>query len=266
MGADLPQTEHGTWVAHRLSVHVLAHGYTHVGRRPNNEDAFAAIERFGLALIADGMGGYEGGEIASQTVIETIVAFFERMSPPGDLGLDDAREDCALARSRMDLAMRIAHGEIGRRKVGALANMGSTAAAVVVQHGRALIAHVGDSRAYRLRGGRLEPLTRDHSLYAEMQAAGAGLPPPERCSFHHVITRGLGVAGDSRPDIRVESVLPGDLFLLTTDGVTDVVGDEAIAAWARKEEPSVLPERLVQAAWDANSHDNATVVALAVLP
>jgi serine/threonine protein phosphatase PrpC len=240
---------------------VVSHASTHVGRRSNNEDAWCAVDRFGLYLVADGMGGYEGGEVASRTVVDTVSKFFARMTPSGEIGLGDSEDGFALARSRMDLALRIAHREICRKKVGELSRMGSTVAAVVLQRGRALIAHVGDSRVYRLRGGRLEHMTRDHSLYAEMEAAGrVSLPPRQQCSFQHVITRALGAPGDSRPDIRVESALPGDLFVLASDGLTDVVSDEAIASWARKEDDSVLAARLVDAAWQNGAQDNITVV------
>ncbi|MDQ3035245.1 MAG: protein phosphatase 2C domain-containing protein [Myxococcota bacterium] len=244
---------------------VVSHASTHVGRRSNNEDSWSAVDRFGLYIVADGMGGYEGGEIASRTVVDTITKYFARMTPSGELGLGDSNDDYALARGRMDLALRIAHREICRKKVGELQRMGSTVAALVVQRGRALIAHVGDSRIYRLRGGRLERMTRDHSLYAEMEATGrVSLPPRQQCSYQHVITRALGAAGDSRPDLRVEEALPGDLFVLATDGLTDVISDEAIASWARKEDPCVLAARLVDAAWQNDAQDNITVVAVAV--
>lgn len=240
---------------------VVSHATTHVGRRANNEDSWCAIDRYGLYVVADGMGGYEGGEVASRTVVETLSKYFARMTPAGELGLADSSGSFALARGRMDLALRITHREICRQKVGELGRMGSTVAALVLQQGRALIAHVGDSRVYRLRGGRLEQMTRDHSLYAELQAAGRmALPPRSECSFQHVITRALGAPGDSSPDLRVETALAGDLFVLASDGLTDVVSDEAIASWARKEDPSVLSARLVDAAWQNGAQDNITVV------
>jgi serine/threonine protein phosphatase PrpC len=248
-----------------IRMRVVSYGSTHVGRRANNEDSWCAVDRFGLYLVADGMGGYEGGEVASRTAVDTLVRYFERMSPVGDVGLSDSRDDWELARSRVDLAMRITHREICRKKLGPLSKMGSTVAALVLQHGRALIAHVGDSRVYRLRAGRLELMTRDHSLYAEMEAAGnVKLPPRSQCTFQHVITRALGVSGDARPDIRIEKAESGDLYVLASDGLTDVVGDAAIASWAAHDEPEVLPSRLVRAAWDAGGKDNITVVVAAV--
>lgn len=245
----------------------IGHASTHVGRRSNNEDAHCAEDRFGLYVVADGMGGYEGGEIASRTAVDTLTRFFERMTPGGTLGLDDASDEHELARGRMDLALRIAHREICRKRVGQLANMGSTIAAVVVQDGHALVAHVGDSRVYRLREGRLESLTRDHSLYSEMEAAGRmSLPPRHQCSFQHVITRALGVPGDSRPDLRVETARPGDVFVLASDGLTDVVDDDVIEGWALIESPATLAARLVEVALEAGASDNTTVVVVEVAP
>lgn len=253
---------------------VVSHASTHVGRRKNNEDSFCAIDRFGLYVVADGMGGYEGGEVASRIVVDTLTKFFERTTPSGAIGLGAGGDgtapvggdDCAIARERIDLALRMAHREIARRRVGPLARMGTTVALVVLQEGRALIAHVGDSRVYRLRGGRFEALTRDHSLYAEMEAAGTmSLPPRQQCSFQHVITRALGAPGNARADVRCEEALLGDLFVVASDGLTDVMSDEAIASYARKEDVRVLADRLVQAAWNAGADDNVTVVVAQVV-
>ena len=243
----------------------IGHASTHVGRRENNEDAHCADDRFGLYVVCDGMGGYEGGEIASRTAVDTLTRFFERMTPDGALGLHDPTDGHELACGRMDLALRIAHREICRKRVGHLANMGSTLAAVVVQDGHALVAHVGDSRVYRLREGKLEAMTRDHSLYAEMEGAGRmSLPPRHQCSFQHVITRALGVPGDSRPDVRVERVQPGDLFVLASDGLTDVVDDDVIEGWALMEPPEALAAKLVEVALEAGASDNTTVVVVRV--
>ncbi|UJR81033.1 PP2C family protein-serine/threonine phosphatase [Sandaracinus amylolyticus] len=245
---------------------VISHASTHVGRRDNNEDAFCADDAAGLYVVADGMGGYEGGEVASRTAVDTLRKYFARMTPDGGLGLEDATDDHALARGRMDLALRIAHREICRKKVGLLAQMGSTVASVVLQQGHALISHVGDSRVYRMRGGILEAMTRDHSLYAEMEAAGRmSLPPRHQCSFQHVITRALGVPGDSRPDLRIERAQIGDVFVIASDGLTDVLEDEQLAGWVLIEPAETLTERLVEAALGAGAHDNITVVVARVV-
>jgi PPM family protein phosphatase len=244
---------------------VTSQASTHVGGRANNEDALLTRDDLGLFAVADGMGGYEGGEVAARTVVDTLARYFERMAPESSVGLDQTEDDHALARGRMDLALRIAHREICRKKVGRLAQMGSTVVAVVTHGERALIAHVGDSRVYRVRRGRLEALTRDHSLYAEMEAAGTmALPPRHQCSFQHVITRALGVPGDSRPDVRIEALAPGDVFILASDGLTDVVSEAMIERCVQDAPREGLAERLVGLALAAGAQDNVTVVALSV--
>jgi PPM family protein phosphatase len=241
-------------------------GSSDVGRRSNNEDAFLADDSRGLYVVADGMGGYEGGEIASGLVVDSLRQYFDRMEPAALLGLSDARGRFAMARSRIDMALRITHRDIARKRVGRLAQMGSTVAMLVVQDGQALIAHVGDSRVHRIRAGTIELLTRDHSLYAEMEAAGnVALPPRSECSFQHVITRALGIKGDSHPDVRVERAEPGDLFLLSTDGVTDVLTDEHLLALSEQVPLEFLAEDITRAAYEAGSEDNVTALAVRIL-
>ena len=233
-------------------------GVSEVGRRANNEDAWLADPTLGLFVVADGMGGYEGGEIASRTVVSTLNHFFGRTR---DTGLADPTDGHAVARSRMDLAMRIAHREIMRQRVGHLAQMGSTAVAMLAHGDHMLVAHVGDSRLYRLREDRLDQLTRDHSLYSEMQSAGLmALPGRHECGFSHVITRALGAPGDSRADLRVESVRPGDLFVLCSDGLTDAVSDEMIELVATESPRAEVARTLADLAYRRGSSDNITVV------
>ena len=233
---------------------------TDTGRRSNNEDALLLAPELGLFAVADGMGGYEGGELASQLALGSLRGYFDLLGPHADFGLE---ADVQLAVSRMDLGIRIADREIRRAAVGPLEKMGTTLVSLVVQGRRALVAHVGDSRVYLAREGRLAPLTRDHSLYAEMEAAGLpGLPPRKLCSFTHVITRALGQGPDSRADIRVVDVEPGDRFILCSDGLTDVLGDDEIEALAC--EPEGTATALVNAAYTRGSADNITVVVVDV--
>ncbi len=236
-----------------------AHAATDTGRRKNNEDTFLSDASLGVFAVADGMGGYEGGEVASRTALDAIVRYFGRMVDDG-IGLGDDTDDHALARSRVDLSLRIAHREICRRKVGRLSQMGSTIALLAVEGDRALVAHVGDSRVYRFREGALEALTRDHSLYAELESSGRGLPPRQKCGFTHVITRALGAPGDSRADIAVHGVRAGDVFLLASDGLTDVLADAHVEAILRSAPAEHLPEILCGEAYEAGSSDNITVV------
>ena len=137
--------------------------------------------------------------------------------------------------------------------------MGSTLATLVVRGDRAIVGHVGDSRVYRLRGGALEQLTRDHSLYAEMLAQGAELPPKDRCPFAHVITRALGMSDESGPDLSTTALRRGDVFLLCTDGLSEPLPETRIAELLALP-PEAACEAMVREAYDAGGKDNITAV------
>lgn len=236
-------------------------GRSETGRRDNNEDGLLALPECGLYAVADGMGGYEGGEVASRLALGSLQTYFELLGDDG-VGLDpEGPED--VARERMALAIRIADREVGRRATGTLAKMGTTLATLVIQNGHAMIAHVGDSRVYRMREGELDALTRDHSLHAEMESTGMSvLPPRRRFRLSNVITQALGQGPDVRPDIRIESVLPGDRFLLCTDGVTDALDEESIA-WLLTRTHGVA-QALVDAAHENGSMDNITALVVTI--
>ncbi|HJL17884.1 MAG TPA: protein phosphatase 2C domain-containing protein [Sandaracinaceae bacterium LLY-WYZ-13_1] len=232
-------------------------GRSDTGRRENNEDAWLALPERGLYAVADGMGGYEGGEVASRLALASLQTYFELLGEDG-LGLCEPGGE-GVARERVALAIRIADREVSRRARGRLSKMGTTLACLFLQGDRALIAHVGDSRVYRMRDGELEALTRDHSLYSEMESAGlAGLPPRTSFHFSNVITQALGQGPDVRPDVTLVSVLPGDRFLLCSDGVTDVLDEESIAWFLTRTEGTA--RELVEGAYDHGGLDNITAV------
>jgi serine/threonine protein phosphatase PrpC len=234
-------------------------GQSHIGGRKNNEDAFLASETLGLYVVADGMGGYEGGEIASQMTVEGLHRFFDIVGPEGEVGMSRAGSGGRMvADDMMRLAIRQASHDIEKVRHGRLASMGSTVAAVLIREGRALIAHVGDSRVYRTRRGILERMTRDHSLYAELEEAGVisvgGL------ASRNVITRAVGVPGYAMPDVTIVDTQPGDTFLMCSDGLTDDVPDGDIAEVLAAFEPKLAAQQLVHRAWHAGASDNITCV------
>ncbi len=238
---------------------VSGYGCTHVGRRDNNEDSLLVDDDVGLYIVADGMGGYEGGEIASRLVVRTLESFFHRADPTDD---DDftwvGRAGETVAEARLALALRQANREVQKRRLGKLASMGSTVVALVVGKARALVAHVGDSRAYRMRGGQLVALTKDHSLFMELVDAGIG---PSRAGVHrNTITRAVGVPGSSRPDFSIIEIEPGDRFLLCSDGLTDVLGEDEIEASVARIPPERTAETLVARAYLRGGEDNITAV------
>jgi serine/threonine protein phosphatase PrpC len=197
---------------------------THVGRRNSNQDAFLASAELGVFAVADGMGGYAGGEIASQLAIDALSELVSRQRRD-----DDVTWPYALARGRdlgenmLCAAARLAHSRIAERRRGKLAQMGSTVAMLLAHQGRAIVGHVGDSRVYRLRDGALQQLTRDHSVYQEMLDNGFDLPALEDFPYRNMITRALGA--QPTPDLSTHALHDGDLFLLCSDGLTGPVPD-----------------------------------------
>lgn len=261
-------------------MHIESCACTAVGRRDSNEDALLHLpciaEGLGLFAVADGMGGYEGGEVASHLVVSTMEETFRRyltdmaachLLLPGLPGL--VAEHKAEKESLLAAAIRLAHTEVAARRSGRLANMGSTVAALVVAEREAILAHVGDSRVYRLRDGRLTQLTRDHSLFEEVRAAGGAqqMASKRDCPFANVITRALGLSDRAEPDVETVPVRSGDIFLLCSDGLSDPLTDDELAqllAASRSEGLVGATRRLVQAAYDAGGKDNITAVTVKI--
>jgi len=198
------------------------------GRRTNNEDAICAEPRLGLFVVADGMGGYEGGEIASALAVDAIHELVRRTAGDADVTwpykIDPRR---TVSENELMVATRLAADRIAAQRQGELADMGSTVVALRLTGNRAVIAHVGDSRVYRLRDGMLVQLTIDHSLAAQLEASG--MTPDPNFAWRHVITRALG-ATTSEPDVQCQVIEQGDVFLLCSDGLSEVLAPAQIAA------------------------------------
>lgn len=234
---------------------------THVGRRSQNEDSHGVDLRHGLFLVADGMGGYEGGEVASSLAAGAMLDFIARdaRDPEGTWPIR-AHAGRSYGENLLAAAVRAAHLEIAAHRArtdfadNPLSEMGSTVAAVLARGRDAVLAHVGDSRIYRLRGGALEQLTRDHSLQAEMAAAGLSWP------HRNVITRALGIPSNHSPDVRRLPLEPGDVFLLCSDGLYEVTPDAVLAAHLAEPDLSRAAQALVDEALRRGASDNVTVV------
>jgi len=231
------------------------------GRRPNNEDAICANPELGLFVVADGMGGYEGGEVASALAVDAIHTMVRRTAGPVDVtwpyGLDPAR---TLAENELLTATRLAGDQIAVRRRGPLCEMGSTVVVLRLADDQAVIAHVGDSRVYRLRGGGLTQLTTDHSLLAELAATGV-VPAPD-FAWRHVVTRALGISA-SAPDVQCLPTAAGDVFLLCSDGLSEVL-DPAHIAQLLAASAETACRALVEAAYAAGSRDNISAVVVRV--
>lgn len=229
---------------------------SHVGRRSNNEDSFCIAQDLGLYVVADGMGGHEGGEVASRMAVEAVEQrlFHERES------YDDL--DAAIA---MTNAVRTATEAIAAHAIDALHEMGTTLAAVWFRDGKAVIAHVGDSRVYRMRRGVLTQLTRDHSMINELEAQGNHqLANLLRDRISHVVTRCISAGCNAEPDVRVVAVEEGDVFLLCSDGLSDVLTDREMERILRAHAAENAGQQLVERAYQRGGTDNITAVVVEV--
>lgn len=238
-------------------------------RRPHNEDRVATDPARGLAVLADGMGGHKGGEVASGLAVETVTrAFLERPGEPApDSPGDEVRgPKTLLARDIIARANTIVY-ETARTQPQYV-GMGTTLVLALFHDDRMTLAHVGDSRAYRLRGGRLEQLTRDHTLMQELIDRGFYTPEEARASLNrNIVTRALGIEPTVNADLREEIILPGDLYLLCSDGLNDMVDDETIRLTLDEFGANLddAVDRLIAAANSNGGHDNISVVLASVL-
>lgn len=227
---------------------------TDVGlRRERNED-FLATRAFGLgvfAIVCDGMGGHRGGERASRVAVAAAVASLEQSSRAEAF---DALRDAALNANDAVVVESAEHAEY--------AGMGTTLVAALIGPETATIANVGDSRAYMLRGdGRLERITKDHSLVAGMVERGEITEEEaERHPRRNVITRALGEP-DVEPDLFVTALVPGDVLLLASDGLHGMIGADAIRdVLMHQRDPARACDQLVERALAAGGDDNISVI------
>ncbi|RLC21333.1 MAG: hypothetical protein DRH56_09625 [Deltaproteobacteria bacterium] len=240
-------------------------GLSDPGRvRKENQDGWTARVRDGLFIVSDGMGGAFRGGLASRIVVETLPALVaERLGNVRDLSGTAAREGLGTAISELSAHLRReTDGEPG------LSGMGATVVAAVIRGRRALVGHLGDSRAYLLREGRLARLTEDHSLVRLLLSQGE--ITPEEAARHPArgrLTRCVGMPGAAMPGIRCPDLRPADRLLLCTDGLTSMVPDDRISAlMAPPLSPAGACGRLVSAANLAGGKDNITVLIISILP
>lgn len=230
--------------------------------RKNNEDAVANLGERGLIVLADGMGGYSAGEVAASIAVETILEHVnERLHQrQQQTHSSKVREEPELLRD----AIVSAHQAIRNCAAGNpnFSGMGTTVVAALVRPDGLTVAHVGDSRLYRMRNRRLQRLTLDHSLLEELISSGQYTrEQAETLVRKNVVTRALGV--DTRLDVDVaqHSIRNGDLILLCSDGLTDMVSDTAIeqALLQPAENLEQLADRLIEMALDAGGRDNVSL-------
>tara|TARA_R110000787_G_scaffold57667_9_gene131586 strand:+ start:238 stop:1071 length:834 start_codon:yes stop_codon:yes gene_type:complete len=239
---------------------------TDVGRvRNNNEDAITIDPELGLLLLSDGMGGYQAGEVASAIANETVLNVVRGESR----GIRTAEEDRNQANwpqtVLLEKAVTQAHKAIHEAAASRpeCAGMGTTIVAVWLHQNRMSIAHVGDSRLYRFRIGELTQITRDHSLVEEMIARGEySRQDAQHMVRKNIVTRALGAEGEVRVELNDRSLEIGDLLLMCSDGLSDLVTDENIRVTLRQyhDDLEAGAQQLIQQALRAGGKDNVSVI------
>ena len=221
---------------------------------PDSEDEFRRKGR--LAIVADGMGGYEGGQEASRLAVETVRYVYDH----------DFIDDPQLVLSS---GLQTAHEAIQRYAIEHphFSGMGTTCTALAIVDGHLSFAHVGDSRLYLIRGDSTTRLTHDHSYVGRL--VESGIVRSEDAETHpqrHILTAALGSGRELTPDIP-EHPIPlqdGDLLILCTDGLWSVVGEEQLSRIAHSNAPAKACQKLIEAALDRGGPDNVTVIILRI--
>jgi len=235
-------------------------------KRELNEDSYLADSNINLFIVADGMGGHAGGNIASKMSVDIIRKRVREARKAGILFSKDAIDNESPAVLKMlEESIKEASAKIFDKsdKQPELAGMGTTVTLMLTHGKRAYIAHVGDSRLYRLRDGRFEQLTEDHSLVNEQVKAGfITSEEAQHSRFRNIITRSVGFESEVTADTQSLEMKPADIFLICSDGLTGMVEDDEIHATIKKSRLAQAPTCLVDLANRAGGEDNVTVVVL----
>lgn len=240
-----------------------AFGKTDIGGRANNEDAFAIHRDNNLLVVADGMGGHQNGEMASASACQSLAA--SATAAAASFDSTDA------AKTWLCQALQDAHQAVVKlnSNQSGLQRMGTTATLSLIQGSKLLVAWVGDSRVYRLRGSTLDLVNDDHVVKYEYWRAGqlsdAEWNSHRRGYTSNVITRSLGSAGKLDVDFREVDVAAGDVVLSCSDGLNNsVTEDQLIAILSSGKSAQVMVEELIKAALAAQARDNVTAVVAVV--
>lgn len=250
----------------------VAAGLTDVGlQREHNEDSFAVVPVHDLFVVADGMGGHQAGDVASKMATQTITDFFETVTT------EDVTWPFSFDPSLSEEENRLVTGvRLANRQIVELGNnsaehqgMGTTVVASLFspRRGRLYIAHVGDSRAYRIRGGEIEQVTRDHSLVNDYIAAMPDMSEEQRSELpKNVITRALGMQEQVSVDIGSFDAHVGDVYLLCSDGLSGMVDDDELCRIVTESSDDLMKvcQLLVNTANEHGGEDNITAVVIRI--
>lgn len=262
------------WTTRRLprtfvtGMKIFAFGHTDVGlQREHNEDNLSVLPEYSLYLVADGMGGHKAGDVASRMAVQAVTAFFQATSQEDTTWPFHFDPHLSVDENRLVTGIKVANKKIFEASTRShdVHGMGTTIVGLLVNPERKkfYFAHVGDSRGYRFRGGKLEQLTRDHSLLNDYLLVMPDMPKEQRDELpKNVITRALGMQDTVVVDLLPDDIEDGDVFLLCSDGLSGMVSDEEICEILveAKGDLEVAAKTLVDRANKHGGEDNITVV------
>ncbi|MBI1174520.1 MAG: Stp1/IreP family PP2C-type Ser/Thr phosphatase [Sideroxydans sp.] len=237
--------------------------------RSHNEDSVSYDAACGLVVLADGMGGYNAGEVASGITVSVMTTEIKhRLQNVSPISRDEATgEELGVALLRENVQKANASIYNAAQSQPQYAGMGTTVVAGLFYDNRVVVAHVGDSRLYRLRGDEFGPITRDHSLLQEQIDSGMITPEDARLSKNkNLVTRAVGVEPEVAAEVHVHGVQVGDIYLLCSDGLNDMVEDEDIGSTLQMLQANLplAASQLIQIANDNGGRDNVSVILVKV--
>lgn len=244
-------------------------GITDVGRkRTGNEDSLFYDDGMGLYVVADGMGGHNAGEVASKIVADTLrdqMGRFQKNPDAEELWEND--QDLSVAASRLNTSIHLANRNVYEtaQKDKATKGMGSTVSAILLSEQTLVIGNVGDSPIYQIRGGEIKLVSVLHTMMAEYEAMAPDGAKNLSEKFRHMITRAMGTEESVQPDVSEIPYQKNDIFVISSDGLTDLVEPDEIRQVVLKDEVAVSCQALVDLANERGGVDNITVIVLKIV-
>jgi protein phosphatase len=245
-------------------------GITDVGKkRKGNEDFLFLDDAMGLYVLADGMGGHQAGEVASEMVVDTIRDYMKQFKA-GSLDdaddLEDVDESLSQAANRILIGIRRANREVyqAAQTKASYNGMGSTVAAVYFTSETLIVSNVGDSPVYLIHKGDIEPLSVIHNVITEQSAINPDAAQHIAEQYKHLLTRAMGIEETVQPHITEIQHFDGDIVVMSSDGLTDLVSPEEIRDVVNKERHDKACQTLVDMANARGGHDNITVIVLKI--
>lgn len=234
-------------------------------KRKVNEDTYYVSKDDGIFLVADGMGGHLAGDMASRIAVDTIADFIKKTTEDRDITWPFQRNDeLTYEANRLIVAIKLANKKIySTARERNLPGMGTTIACLFYQNGVVNICHVGDSRIYRIREGKIEQLTEDHSLLVDSLKDGKITEEEaQNFPFKNVITRALGIEDNVEVDVKRDTIKDGDYFILCTDGLTNFVSQKLIKDSVLNNKTRLLKacKNMIDIANGKGGTDNSTVI------